>query len=94
MSVAIVDYGSGNLHSAAKAFERAARESGSDQPIIVTSDPDQVALTGKPRCLITWKDNSGNRHIGVGTHTNLFAINEAGTITDIGGVSGLRERCS
>ena len=26
MSVAIIDYGSGNLHSAAKAFERAARE--------------------------------------------------------------------
>ncbi len=43
MSVAIVDYGSGNLHSAAKAFERAARESGHDQPILVTSDPDQVA---------------------------------------------------
>ena len=43
MSVAIVDYGSGNLHSAAKAFERAARESGHDQPIVVTSDPAQVA---------------------------------------------------
>lgn len=43
MSVAIVDYGSGNLHSAAKAFERAARESGHDQPILVTSDPAQVA---------------------------------------------------
>ncbi len=28
MTVAIVDYGSGNLHSAHKAFERAARESG------------------------------------------------------------------
>jgi glutamine amidotransferase len=28
MSVAIIDYGSGNLHSAAKAFERAARECG------------------------------------------------------------------
>ena len=42
MSVAIVDYGSGNLHSAAKAFERAARESGQDQPIVVTSDPDTV----------------------------------------------------
>ena len=27
-TVAIIDYGSGNLHSAAKAFERAARESG------------------------------------------------------------------
>jgi imidazole glycerol-phosphate synthase subunit HisH len=43
MSVAIVDYGSGNLHSAAKAFERAARESGHDQPIVVTRDPKQVA---------------------------------------------------
>ena len=28
VTVAIVDYGSGNLHSAAKAFERAAREAG------------------------------------------------------------------
>jgi glutamine amidotransferase len=43
MTVAIVDYGSGNLHSAAKAFERAARESGQDQPIVVTSDPRTVA---------------------------------------------------
>jgi len=43
MSVAIVDYGSGNLHSAAKAFERAARESGHTQPIMVTSRPDEVA---------------------------------------------------
>ena len=42
MSVAIIDYGSGNLHSAAKAFERAARESGYKQPIAVTSDPDAV----------------------------------------------------
>ncbi|MGB8577046.1 MAG: imidazole glycerol phosphate synthase subunit HisH [Pseudolabrys sp.] len=43
MSVAIVDYGSGNLHSAAKAFERAARDSGHEQPIVVTSDPDAVS---------------------------------------------------
>jgi glutamine amidotransferase len=43
MSVAIVDYGSGNLHSAAKAFERAARESGHDQPIVVTSKPEDIA---------------------------------------------------
>jgi imidazole glycerol-phosphate synthase subunit HisH len=40
VSVAIIDYGSGNLHSAAKAFERAARPSG--QKIAVTSDPDVV----------------------------------------------------
>lgn len=40
--VAIIDYGSGNLHSAAKAFERAARDSGSAVQILVTSDPDKV----------------------------------------------------
>ncbi len=43
MSVAIVDYGSGNLHSAAKAFERAARASRYAQPIRVTNRPDDVA---------------------------------------------------
>jgi glutamine amidotransferase len=42
VSVAIVDYGSGNLHSAAKAFERAARECGYGEPIVVTRDPDAV----------------------------------------------------
>ncbi len=42
MTVAIVNYGSGNLHSAAKAFERAARERGREQPILVTADPDVV----------------------------------------------------
>jgi len=52
VSVAIIDYGSGNLHSAAKAFERAARESGTSQRIAVTSDPaavrkaDRVVLPG------------------------------------------------
>ena len=40
MDVAIVDYGSGNLHSAAKAFERAARETG--HRVVVTSDPAAV----------------------------------------------------
>jgi imidazole glycerol-phosphate synthase subunit HisH len=42
MTVAVIDYGSGNLHSAAKALERASRESGSGEPIIVTTDPDVV----------------------------------------------------
>lgn len=43
MSVAIVDYGSGNLHSAAKAVERAARECDYAGPVRVTSDPREVA---------------------------------------------------
>jgi glutamine amidotransferase len=48
----IINYGSGNLHSAAKAFERAARESEADVAIAVTDDPaavlaaDRVVLPG------------------------------------------------
>ena len=42
MLIAIIDYGSGNLCSAAKAFERAARESGLDAQVLVTSSPDDV----------------------------------------------------
>ena len=38
MTVAIVDYGSGNLRSAAKAFERAAAEAGVSAAITVTDD--------------------------------------------------------
>lgn len=42
MNTVIVDYGSGNLRSAEKAFERAARERGVGTTIEVTSDPDAV----------------------------------------------------
>ena len=42
MTTVIVDYGSGNLHSASKAFARAARESGSGLSIELTADPDRV----------------------------------------------------
>ena len=42
MTVAIIDYGSGNLHSAAKAFERATRASENPEKISVTRDPDAV----------------------------------------------------
>lgn len=41
-SVTIIDYGSGNLRSAAKAFERAARERGVDAEIVVTDDVEAV----------------------------------------------------
>jgi imidazole glycerol-phosphate synthase subunit HisH len=42
MTVAVVDYGSGNLHSAVKALERAAREAGTET-IVLTRDPEVVA---------------------------------------------------
>ena len=41
-TVAIIDYGSGNLRSAAKAFERASEETGAAAEIIVTDDPEAV----------------------------------------------------
>jgi imidazole glycerol-phosphate synthase subunit HisH len=43
MIVAIVDYGSGNLRSAAKAFERAARENEIGAEVNVTSAPETIA---------------------------------------------------
>ena len=52
MTVAIIDYGSGNLRSAAKAFERAAAEAGLAANVVVTSDPtivekaDRIVLPG------------------------------------------------
>lgn len=42
MKIAIVDYGSGNLRSAQKAFERAAYENGITADVTVTADPGQV----------------------------------------------------
>ena len=42
MRVAIIDYGSGNLKSATKAFERAAREADVKAEILLTSDADKV----------------------------------------------------
>ena len=42
MRVAIIDYGSGNLRSATKAFERAARESGTAAEIDLTADAARV----------------------------------------------------
>ena len=42
MTAAIIDYGSGNLHSAAKAFERAVRDNGLSISVLVTADPEIV----------------------------------------------------
>ena len=42
MSCAIIDYASGNLHSAKKSFQRMAAETGTG-PVVVTADPEVVA---------------------------------------------------
>ncbi len=46
MLTALVDYDSGNLHSAAKAFERMAAETGGGR-VIVTADPKVVAAADR-----------------------------------------------
>ena len=38
MTTVLIDYDSGNLHSAEKAFQRMAAEGGHG-PVVVTSDP-------------------------------------------------------
>jgi glutamine amidotransferase len=43
MTIAVIDYGSGNLRSAAKACERAAADSGLVEAVVVTSRPEEVA---------------------------------------------------
>ena len=47
MRVAIIDYGSGNLRSATKAFERAAREAGIDAHIDLTDKAENVAAADR-----------------------------------------------
>lgn len=46
MITAIIDYESGNLHSAEKAFQRMARETGAGE-VHVTSDPDLIRVADR-----------------------------------------------
>jgi glutamine amidotransferase len=47
MRVAIIDYGSGNLRSAVKAFERASREAGIAAGIEPTADAERVRMADR-----------------------------------------------
>lgn len=67
MLTAIIDYESGNLHSAHKAFERMARESNAGE-VVVTADADVVARADRlvlpgdgafPACMAALKGTSG-----------------------------------
>jgi glutamine amidotransferase len=67
MLTAIIDYESGNLHSAHKAFERMAREADAGE-VLVTTDPDTIARADRivlpgdgafPACMAALKGKSG-----------------------------------
>lgn len=44
---------------------------------------DADAFAGKARAMLAWRDNSGDRWIGVGTHSNLYVQGEVGDNIDI-----------
>ena len=41
------------------------------------------ALTGSPRAALTWKDNSGNSWLAVGTHSKLYVTDILGAVSNI-----------
>ena len=47
MSITVIDYGSGNLKSAAKALELAANNINTNSKIVVTSDPQIIKQSDK-----------------------------------------------
>ena len=47
MSITVIDYGSGNLKSAAKALENAANNTNTSSKIVVTSDPKTIKQSDK-----------------------------------------------
>ena len=47
MSIVIVDYGSGNLRSAAKALEVANKNINANSKILITSDPEVIKKSNK-----------------------------------------------
>ncbi len=47
MSVALIDYGAGNLRSAEKAFQHAIAAAGLSEAVIITADPEVVAAADR-----------------------------------------------
>ena len=70
MLTAIIDYGSGNLHSAEKAFQRMAREVGAGD-VVVTADPervraaDRIVLPGIHEALEEAVQGAGRPFLGI-----------------------------
>ncbi|WP_338086897.1 imidazole glycerol phosphate synthase subunit HisH [Magnetospirillum aberrantis] len=62
--VVIVDYGSGNLRSAAKAFERVVAEEGLDAQVVVSSDAETVR--GADRVVLPGVGAFADCHAGLG----------------------------
>jgi len=78
MSVAIIDYGSGNLRSAAKAFERAVGELGLNMPVQVTNKPDDLGSAS--HIVLPGVGAFGDCRLGLDAVTGLTAALEEDVI--------------
>ena len=63
MSIAVIDYGSGNLKSAAKALEAAANNINIDSKITVTSDPEIIKQSKK--IILPGQGSFRDCHLGI-----------------------------
>jgi len=53
------------------------------RPVLGWRTRSASAVTGSCRAIIAWRDDSNTRFIALGTHSKLFAMNQAGTLKDI-----------
>jgi glutamine amidotransferase len=77
MTTVIVDYNSGNLHSAEKAFQRMAQETGAAS-VAVSSDPDAVARAD--RIVLPGVGAFADCRAGLMSYDGLFEAVEAAVI--------------
>lgn len=56
---------------------------GASRPVGGWTVHSQSAVSGKPRGIIGWRDNSGSAWAGVGTHTGLYYMTRSGVVNDI-----------
>jgi len=79
MTTVIVDYESGNLHSAEKSFQRMARELGAP-PVVVSGDPDVVARA--ERMVLPGVGAFADCRAGLAARTGLFEAIERRVIAE------------
>jgi len=79
MRVAIIDYGSGNLRSALKALERAARETGVEAEIVLTAAPEVVA--GADRIVLPGVGAFADCRAGLGALSGMDAALDEAVVT-------------
>lgn len=78
MTTVIVDYESGNLHSAAKSFQRMAAETGQGGPVVVSADPEAVLCA--ERIVLPGVGAFGDCRAGLAAIPGLFEAIESRAI--------------